>query len=98
VTEIVTNMLIWAVSILMRAVSEREVNADAGKAPVDTSWLFLPILMSVMRKSSAMEAGITSRSGRKITCGCTLMFADVHPELQIRHLPRREIILLCIRC
>ena len=37
VTDTVTNIEIWAVSIFMRLDSERLVNAAAGSAPVDTS-------------------------------------------------------------
>ena len=70
VTDTVTNIEIWAVSIIMQLASDRaEVNAAAGMAPVDTSWLFLPTLMSVIKKSTAMFEGTTSRSGRKMTWG-----------------------------
>jgi len=60
----------------------------AGRAPVDTSCEFLPTLMSVMRKSTAMFEGTTSRSGRKMTWGWTLMFAELLPATEVLPRPR----------
>src|SRR3989304_3982542 len=57
VTEIVTNIEIWQVSIFRRTPNATSVNMTAGNAPVDTNWLFLPTFKSVMRKSTARFDG-----------------------------------------